>query len=297
MSDTEEWRASPEDRTATGWRGVVVGFDGTDHARCAVRWAAAEAAVRGCPLHLVWVVVHRTPTVMSGWVPALVGPDERERDLLVAELVAEADTWRVAHPGLEVHTALHDGAPSIGLAEHAHLVGAEVVVVGSSSHSGVARGLLGSTGAELVRVANRLVVVVRDETPVQQAGIATGIAPVLALLDDQKKSARVLAAAFDIAGRHGAGVTVVHHVPHADPDQGMRGVRDQVDRVSRSYPGVPVRGVSITGDACQAVLDMSAEARLVVVGDRRYGLARRLLAGSQGRKVLHDARCSVAVVP
>ncbi len=297
MPDTEEWRASPEDLAETGWRGVVVGFDGTDHARCAVRWAAAAAAVRGCPLHLVRVVVHRTPAVMSGWVPALVGPDEQEREFLAAELVAEADTWRVAHPGLEVHTALHDGAPSIGLAEHAHRVGADVVVVGSSGHSAIARGLLGSTGAELVRVANRLVVVVRAETPVQQAGIATGIAPVLALLDDQENSARVLAVAFDMAARHGAGVTVVHHVAHADQDQAMRGVRDQVDRVSRCHPGVPVRGVSITADACQAVLDMSAEARLVVVGDRRYGVVRRLLAGSQGRKVLHDARCSVAVVP
>lgn len=38
----------PAERMMGLWQGVVAGFDGTPEARSAVRWAAAEAAARGC---------------------------------------------------------------------------------------------------------------------------------------------------------------------------------------------------------------------------------------------------------
>lgn len=285
-----EWRAFRGDHPDTSWSGIVVGFDGTDRARCAVRWAAAEAAVRGCPLHLVRVVVHKMPAVVAGWLPVLVGPDEWERDLLVDELIAEVDACRATYPGLVVHAAVHDGAPREHLAGHADLVGADVLAVGCSGNGAVPRALLGSTGAGLVRSADRLVVVVRDETPVQQAGTATGFAPVVALLDDEATCARVLTVAFDMADRLGARVTVLHHETRALP-------HDRLDRVRRWRPRVPVGFESTAADMYQAVLDMSAEARLIVMGARRHTVVQRLLAGPPGRKVPHDARCTVAVVP
>jgi nucleotide-binding universal stress UspA family protein len=107
------------ERTVSVWHGIVVGFDGSDRARCAVRWAAGEAAARGCPLHVVRVVVHHTPTVIAGWVPELVGPDELERDHIEDQLLAEVDACRAAGVDLEVHAAMHDGAPYARLAEHA----------------------------------------------------------------------------------------------------------------------------------------------------------------------------------
>lgn len=292
-----EWEASPKDRTDTSWLGIVVGFDGTDRARCAVRWAAAQAAARACPLHLVRVVVHHAPAVVGGWLPVLVGPAEWERDLLVDELVAEADACRATYPGIEVHAAMHDGAPSAGLAEHADLVGADVLVVGCSAQGVVPRALLGSTGGELVRWANRLVVVVRDETPVQQAGTATGFAPVVAMLDDRDRSAGVLAVAFDMADRLGARVTVLHQETGSDRTVSRTDIRDHLARVARCHPRVPVRVESVRTDVCLAALDMSVDARLIVMGGRRHGVVQRLLAGSRDRKVLHDAHCTVAVVP
>ena len=129
-------------RTAVLWQGLVVGFDGTDGARCAVRWAAGEAATRRCPLHVVRVVVHHTPTVVAGWVPMVTGPDECERDLIEDQLVTEVDACRSAHPGLEIHAAMHDGAPYARLAEHADQVGADVLAVGSSDVGTVSRLVL-----------------------------------------------------------------------------------------------------------------------------------------------------------
>lgn len=293
----------PAERAVTLWHSVVVGFDGSDRARCAVRWAADEAAARGCPLHVVRVVVHSTPTVAAGWVPMLAGPDECERDLIEDQLVAEADVCRAAHPGLEIHIAMHDGAPYARLADHADQVGADVLAVGSSDLSAVSRLVFGSTGAELVRTTRRLVVVVRDLTPVQQAAMATGYAPVVALLDDRETSPRVLAFAFETASRWGASVMVVHADPSAG---GFAGVdryvpaavlRGQLDVVRGYYPSVAVRVETVMADLCDAVLDHSTDARLVVVGDRRSGVVHRLLSGSVSHRVLHHAQCSVAVIP
>ncbi|MFC4852691.1 universal stress protein [Actinophytocola glycyrrhizae] len=283
----------PAERTVDLWHGVVAGFDGTDRARCAVRWAAAEAAVRGCPLHVVRVVEPVPPTVATGWVPpGLSGPSEDQRCLIEDEVVAEIDACRAATPGLEAHGAIHDGRPHSRLAEHANLVGANVVAVGVSDLGAVSRLLLGSTGAELIRTTRRVVVAVRDLTPVQQAAVVTGYAPVVAMVDDRATSARVLAFACDMAHRWGTSVTVVHAgrvVPAA--------VRGWLTDARSRYPGVRVDVAAAGTQPHLAALDLSADAPLVAVGDRRHGVLRRLLTGSAAHTLLHHAKCSVAVVP
>lgn len=293
----------PAERTVALWQGLVVGFDGTDRARCAVRWAAGEAAARRCPLHVVRVVVHHTPAVVAGWAPVLTGPDECERDLIEDELVAEVDACRAAHPGLEVHAAMHDGAPYARLSEHADQVGADVLAVGCTDLGTLSRLVFGSTGAELIRTTERLVIVVRDLTPVQQAAMATGYAPVVALLDDRETSPHVLAFAFDMANRWDGSVTVVHMDPRAgratavDRYVPAAVLRSQLDIVRWHYPHVPARVETVMTDPTHEILDHSTDARLVVVGDRRHGVVHRLLSGSASHRVLHHARCSVAVVP
>ena len=146
-------------------------------------------------------------------------------------------------------------------------------------------------------------VAVRDLTPAQQAAMATGYAPVVALLDDRETSLQVLTFAHDMANRWGASVTVVHADPSASWSAGVDRyvpaavLRSQLDIVHRCHPSLPVWVETVMTDLCDAVLDHSTDARLVVVGDRRRGVVHRLLAGSVGHRVLHHARCSVAVVP
>lgn len=293
----------PAEWTTGSWQGVVVGYDGTDRAQCAVRWAAEQAAARSCPLHIVRVVVHHAPALVAGWLPVLIGPDRHERDLIEDELTAEIDAVRDRHPAVEVHAAVHDGAPSASLAEHADRVAANVVVVGCSDPRVVPRFVHGSTGADLVRKTRHSVVVVRDLTPVQQAAMVTGYASVVAVLDDRDTSARVLAFACDMAGGWGTGVTVLRSVPGprhpaaAERSVPAAVVRGLLDTARWRYPWVPVRVETAATDPVEAVSGLSADAAMVVVGDRRRGLVHRFLSGAVGHRTLHQALCTVAAVP
>jgi nucleotide-binding universal stress UspA family protein len=248
-------------------------------------------------------VVHHAPAVVAGWLPVLVGPDRYERDLIEDELMTEVGALRGRHPALEVHAAVHDGAPYMTLAEHAGLVAANVLVVGSSDSGALTRFLHGSTGADLVRKTSQLVVVARDLTPVQQAAMATGYPSIVAVLDDRDTCPQVLRFAADMASRWGTGVRVVRSAPDAGhaaavarsvPEVVLRGL---LGIVRRRYPCVPVRVETVTADLADTVVTLSADASLVVVGDRRHGVVHRLLTVSVGRRVLHNARCTVAAIP
>ncbi len=283
---------SPEQTTAL-WHGVVAGFDGTDRSRCAVRWAVGEASVRQCPLHVVRVVEPTAQVVANGLAPPpLAGPNEDRRGLIEDQLVAEIGACRVANPGLDVHGAVHDGPPHARLAEHAELVGANVLAVGSSDLGAVSRLVLGSTVAELIHATSRVVVAVRDLTPVQQAEMAIGYAPVVALVDEQPSSGRVLAFACDMADRWRTSVTVVHA-----GDATAAALRSQLRTVRRHHPRVQLDLERVDTRPDHTVLDLSVDARLVVVADRRRGIFRRFLPDAAAPMLLHRAKCSVAVIP
>lgn len=281
------------ERTMAWWHGVVAGFDGTDQARCAVRWAAGEAVARNCSLHVVHVVEHAAHTATAGWLPVVTQPDKRQRDFLADQLLTEMEYCLSHHPGLEVHAAMHDGVPPTFLTEYADLVRADVLAVGVSDLGPVSRMVFGSTGAALIRTTTRPVVVVRDPTPVQQAATATGYAPVVALADDQATVSRVLATAADMANRWQAGITVVHDQAHV-PVTVMRG---QLRVLRRRCSMVPVTVESVAANPLRAVLARSTDARMVVVGERRPGVVERLLRGSVSRVVMRHAESSVAIVP
>jgi nucleotide-binding universal stress UspA family protein len=51
------------------------------------------------------------------------------------------------------------------------------------------------------------------------------------------------------------------------------------------------------GRPADVLLDLAASVDLIVVGSRRWGPVARLLLGSTGEALLHDAPCSVIVVP
>jgi nucleotide-binding universal stress UspA family protein len=292
----------PAERKMGLWHGVVAGFDGTSRARTAARWAAAEAAQQGCPLYLVRVVEHPSLALGAGWVPALIGPDLVRRRHLEDELVAEIEACRKLVPGLAVHGAVHDGAPCFRLAEHTDMVGADIVVVGSSGTGQMSRLLFGSTGSDLLNATRRTVVVVREPTPVQEACVATGYAPVVVAVDDVATAGRVLGFAFGMADRWGAPVLVVHadlrsdEAPGTHRDVPFAVVRQHLAGLGRRHPEVSVCTETVVDNPARRVLEHTTEARLVVVGDRRLGAMARALTGAISRPVLHRASCPVAVV-
>jgi len=122
---------------------IVVGFDGSEGARAAFRWALDEARARQAPVRLV-----------HAWQPAFVGGRFRSHgDSPAMEEVAEHTLQAaVADEGTEGVTveplAVCGSAPEALLQEAA---GATLVVVGSRGRGGFSGLLLGSVAQQLAR--------------------------------------------------------------------------------------------------------------------------------------------------
>jgi len=73
-------------------------------------------------------------------------------------------------------------------------------------------------------------------------------------------------------------------------------LREAVERVRSDHPAVNVETAVIEGPPAQVLVDMSADADLLVVGSRGRGGFSELLLGSVSQQCVHHARCPVTVV-
>ncbi|MER7459544.1 universal stress protein [Micromonospora sp. NPDC126480] len=149
---------------------IVVGVDGSEGGRRALRWAAGEAAARGGTVQIVvawrWDGIETGPT-------AATNPDaERQRayDVLRREM-ADLLAWQ--GPGHPVAGEVVEGRPADALTAAART--ADLLVLGSHGHSRLRHTVLGSVSEECVRKASCPVVVV----PVPVAAPRTAGEPVL----------------------------------------------------------------------------------------------------------------------
>lgn len=280
-------------------RPVVAGVDGSEAARRAVEWAAAEASRRGAPLRLVTAFAWASDHVVGH--PGL-GERYREemeavarRDLAAAEALAAA-----AH--VPVSTELRVGFPIGTLADEARH--AQLLVLGSRGRGGVAGLLLGSVSAAHVTHAECPVVVVREEAP----GAAGG--PVVVGIDGSPESEAATAFAFEAAAARGVPLVAVHSwtdlvfdpvaAPLLDWDAIAESERavlaERLAGWREKFPEVVVEREVVRDLPAHALVERSAAAQLLVVGSRGRGGAASLLLGSVSHGVLHRGRCPVAVV-
>jgi nucleotide-binding universal stress UspA family protein len=137
---------------------IVVGVDGSEHAKRALRWALDEAAVRGAELVVAYVA---TPPLQTATALAPPGPTAEQltelgRELVVDEALAEVDAEEVA-----VERVVRPGHVTEELCELAR--DADLLVVGARGLGGFRGLLLGSTTQQLVAHAPCPVVVVVPE--------------------------------------------------------------------------------------------------------------------------------------
>ena len=142
--------------------GVVVGVDGSDHSRYALRWAMREAVVRDVPLTVL--TVHPDPVRPATGIywglrtypensfdPDLVRAAVQEFvDKLVSEIGGTV-------PEVTVSVATGDAAEELLRASRG---GADMLVVGSRGGGGFARLLLGSVSSQVMHHAECPVVVI-----------------------------------------------------------------------------------------------------------------------------------------
>lgn len=147
---------------------IVVGVDGSDASREALRWAAEEAKLRSAPLVAVhaWSFVPPQPIGDPGMlaVPAGDLPGQLEAERRAAEGVLEdaLAAALAAAPGIEVERKLLEGDAAEALVAESE--SAQLVVVGSHGRSGLRAALLGSVSRHVTSHAACPVVVVKGSS-------------------------------------------------------------------------------------------------------------------------------------
>jgi len=135
------------------WQGaasrVVVGVDGSPGSVAALRFAAAEARLRGGELH----VVHAWTNTVSGhdgppWALSDTTRREQAEDTLRGSM---QDAWRDWGPGAQVRAEIVEGAEWDVLTEAAEA--ADLLVVGSRGRTGWSSLLLGSVSVRCMTFA------------------------------------------------------------------------------------------------------------------------------------------------
>ena len=284
---------------------IIVGTDGSPAATAAVRWAADDAARRGCPLRFVSVVDHWAYGIpkfpSSGGDPLT---SHAERALSAAEAVA-----RERQPDVKVSTEIVEGIPARVLRDKA--AEAVEIVLGSRGLGGFAGIVVGSVSTHVAGHAPCPVVVVRP-------GWSGGGGEITVGVDDSPECEPALAYAFEQARTYGdagpatvrATVRAVHawqlpaHPLAPEITYDVEELREAHRRVigeklagPRSrYPEVPVREDIVYGHPVDGLVQASRGSALLVVGSHGRGALGAAMLGSVSRGVLNHAECPVAVV-
>lgn len=294
-------------RTLSGSAPIVVGVDGSSAGLQAVKWAAAEAKRQGAPLRLVHAVprLPRNPYPTTGWYinelraaakadGARFLADAREA---VADIAGDVEVSDVQHMGAAAEVIGRESAS------------ARMVVIGATGRSGLTDLMIGSTALSLPSSAHAPVVISRQRGD----GTFADSGPVVVAVSGSDLDEAPLEFAYEYATECGADLVAVHAwsdaaLPDFDrvasgpeawtaiEEREKRLLSESLAGYSERYPDVEVRHVIAYDRPAQALVDRSADARLVVVGTRGRGPLTGAFLGSTSRAVGKLAHCPVAIV-
>jgi nucleotide-binding universal stress UspA family protein len=271
---------------------LVVGVDETPESQIALRWAVEAAQARGMAVR----VVRAYQSEASQW-PATgaegILPDPPVDDHQ-AELDSAVDFVR-DRLGYEAGSGwlANSKAKDAILSEAGE---AELVVLGTKTHNKLEAAVLGSVATAVTARATCPVVVVR--------GTARN-GPILVGADGSEETAQALEFAFEQASRSGVPVKVVYcwqatGRSEVQIDEIVARLKDwlagSLTGYRDKYPAVTVESKIVEGRPATALVALTADASLVVVGSRGRGGVAGLLLGSVSQSLLHHANCPVAVI-
>ena len=143
---------------------VVVGVDGSDQSRTALRWGAAVATAIGARLDAVIAWNYNTG-YGAGYLPSDLNPST-EADKVLTQTV---DAVFGSDRPVTMRLAVCEGQPARVLLDESE--GARMLVVGSRGHGGFMGLLLGSVSASVAEHATCPVLVLHgDEPPIAFGG-------------------------------------------------------------------------------------------------------------------------------
>jgi len=304
MSTVTDSANKRTDRSATTISRIAVGVDGRPEGNDAVALGAMLAKATDAELMLV--AVHPEPLVVL--------PEEmnwKSLELQAATLLRETRDAMAPHARLVVETDL--SVPR-ALERVVRRERRDLLVVGSSRHGPEGRVRIGKRTRQLLsHFKSALAIAPRGahgDTKLQLRRIAVGF-------DGGKESNAALALAASLASDAGAELLVCGVVDDRVPSVGWlalpAGGADVARReeavLAETYAlrefglngaraaGVEARAEVLRGRPADALLALSDKADLLVIGSRRWGAVSRLLLGSTGEALAHDAACPLLIVP
>jgi nucleotide-binding universal stress UspA family protein len=271
----------------------VVGVDGSDHSRTALRWAAAAADAAGVPVRAVQSWIHPR----SAMLPiAAVPVSSEEMDEQTQQAITTIATDALGSSAV-VTTDVLRGPPAGALLQT--VTPDSVLVLGSRGLGGFAGLLLGSVSQECVEYASCPVVVVRTDRIVGDGDV------ILVGKDGSEGAQRALAWADALASATGAGRRAVHAwratVSERPPRVGQRLRSQAADAVQGWTQRVTdeIEADEMEGDPRQVLVGAAKRfaPALTVVGRRGAGGLRSMRLGSTANHLVRHSSTNVAVVP
>jgi nucleotide-binding universal stress UspA family protein len=271
----------------------VVGVDGSDHSKRALRWAAAAAGATGVPLRAVQSWIHPRSAVLP---IAPVPLPEQEMEEQTRQAIAAIATEALGSSAAVTADVLR-GPPAAALLNT--VTPDSVLVLGSRGLGGFTGLLLGSVSQECVEYASCAVVVVRTDRVVGDGDV------ILVGKDGSEGAQQALAWAHGLASGTGAELRAVHAWRAVESERPPRTSERLRSRAADAVEGWTqqvvddVESEEMEGDP-RDVLVRAAERvdpALTVVGRRGAGGLRSMRLGSTANHLVRHSTTNVAVVP
>jgi nucleotide-binding universal stress UspA family protein len=274
------------------FKNVLVGVDGRANGRDAIALASHLTDPAGAITlaHVHSGALRPVDAVTPG---LLDGEREESHKLLERERAA-------AEVNAELVSVVST-SPGRGLHQQAEELGADLLVVGSTSHGALGRVMLGDdTRAALNGSPCAVAIAARGyaEYPRPLARVGVGY-------DASPQSEAALAAARELAAPTHARVEALEVVPIATyaytgimPPAIGETIDTMLKEANERIKQLPdVQGRAVYGLTGEELASFGDEVDILVVGSRGYGPMRRLVLGSTSDHLERHARCSLLVLP
>ncbi|MET0933439.1 MAG: universal stress protein [Mycetocola sp.] len=270
---------------------TVVAWDGSEGAAAALDWALARPSTE----ELVLVHVDNAVALAETFAANSTAAAAR------ITLMEKADSVRRGQPDRIVHSELVQGDPAVTLAGFASAT--SLVVLGTRGSTARKTRRSWSLGGRVAGLAAGPVAVVPVQADRSGTSIVVGV-------DDPEEAAVLFAA--EEAARTGATLRPIRAWQVGPPWPGQTETdsayleslaemyRDLVDdslaTVLERYPDVVIEPAIVQGNPVEVLIDASAGARMLVVGNRGFRGLKRFFLGSVSHAVLLSTVVPTVVV-
>ncbi|MEU0535482.1 universal stress protein [Amycolatopsis tolypomycina] len=288
---------------------ITVGVDGSAGSTAAVTWAAKLASRRRLQLK----IVHGLQVAGLYYGGGMTGIGAATLFEAVQKdgerAIADARTLAASiDKDLVIVTDLPNDPPVPTLIDESRH--ARMLVVGRTGTGGFTGMLVGGTAATVAAHAHCPVAVIRGR---HDSAIVPETGPVAVGIDGSPNSEQAIAVAFEEASLRGVPLVAVHawnDIVYEDTRGTARiltqpgTLEEGEDRLlterlagwPEKYPDVEIGRVLVRDRPRRALLEISEEAQLVVVGSRGRGGFTGMLLGSTSQALVQHAQCPVLVV-